>query len=68
MIQSTSKLKTEDGIRVLILTMDTHLNSAVKRSIETLKKVAPLISLKIYELIKDYFIFKSSLFDLLFSF
>lgn len=48
MIQSTSKLKTEDGIRVLILTMDTHLNSAVKRSIETLKKVAPLISLKIY--------------------
>jgi magnesium chelatase subunit H len=28
--------------------MDTHLNSTVKRTIETLKKVAPFISLKIY--------------------
>ncbi len=39
---------TQSGIKVLILTMDTHLNSAVKRGMETLKKVAPLVSLKIY--------------------
>ncbi len=30
------------------MTMDTHLNSTVKRTIETLKKVAPFVSLKIY--------------------
>ena len=36
------------ALRVLLVTMDTHLNTAVKRSIESLKKIAPSISLKIY--------------------
>ena len=43
-----SQPTTQSGIKVLILTMDTHLNSAVKRGMETLKRVAPLVSLKIY--------------------
>jgi magnesium chelatase subunit H len=43
-----SKSIIQPSVRVLLLTMDTHLNSTVKRTIETLKKVAPFISLKIY--------------------
>ncbi len=45
--QESLHLKTP-ALRVLLVTMDTHLNSAVKRSIESLKKIAPSISLKIY--------------------
>jgi len=39
---------TSPTLKVLIVTMDTHLNSAVKKSIDSLKKLAPSISLKIY--------------------
>ena len=48
MSSKTSPASGQPGIRVLIVTMDTHLNSAVKRSIEALKKITPLISLKIF--------------------
>lgn len=43
----TSQPVVQSGVRVLIVTMDTHLNSAVKRSIEALKKICPRITLKI---------------------
>jgi magnesium chelatase subunit H len=36
------------ALKVLIVTMDTHLNSAVQKSIDSLKKIEPSISLKIY--------------------
>ena len=48
MIASASKEIKASKLRVLIITMDTHLNSAVNRSIEALKKVAPFINLNIY--------------------
>ena len=48
MIASASKEIKASKLRVLIITMDTHLNSAVNRSIEALKKVAPFINLYIY--------------------
>jgi len=48
MIANTSPEFERSKLRVLIITMDTHLNSAVSRSIEALKKVAPSINLGIY--------------------
>ena len=48
MTLKATKSIIQPSVRVLLLTMDTHLNSTVKRTIETLKRVAPFISLKIY--------------------
>jgi len=48
MIPNASKTISRPMLRVLIITMDTHLNSAVNKSIEALKKAAPFISLNIY--------------------
>lgn len=45
---NTSNITLRSKLRVLIITMDTHLNSAVYKSIEALKKIAPSISLNIY--------------------
>lgn len=44
----TSTSTTQSELRVLLLTMDTHLHSAVKRSLESLKELAPFVSLKIH--------------------
>ena len=48
MTLKATKSIIQPSVRVLLLTMDTHLNSTVNRTIETLKRVAPFISLKIY--------------------
>jgi len=48
MVSSASKENKASKLRVLIITMDTHLNSAVSKSIESLRKIAPLITLNIY--------------------
>lgn len=48
MIPNTSPEFEKSKLRVLIITMDTHLNSAVSRGMEALKKAAPTINLSIY--------------------